>query len=423
MSQASDQYDPPPGFPKRKIVVELFERVHEAGAEMLRDAGFDVREHAGSPDDAALAQAAASAHILGVRSKTDLHADLLAQAPKLLAIGCFCIGTDQVDLDAARARGVPVFNAPFSNTRSVAELTIAEIIALHRRLFEQSTKMHAGAWDKSAGGAHEIRGRTLGLVGYGHIGAQVSVLAEAMGMRVIFCDVQAKLALGNAEQVSGLDELLSRSDVVSLHVPSTGSTRGLIGRAQIEKMKPGAFLINNARGSVVDVAALAEALGSGRLAGAALDVFPEEPRSRGEAFESELRGLSNVILTPHIGGSTEEAQASIARDVATKLIRFVNVGATTGAVNMPEVELAPQPPFDGDKPRPVRVLHTHRNVPGVMRSIHESIGATGANVWGEHLQTRGDVGYVVLDADPTDGEALAAKLREVPETIRVRVLY
>jgi len=411
------------GFPASGIVVELFESVHDEGVRMLRDAGFDVRTRAGSPDAQTLAEAARSAHLVGVRSKTNLSHELLAGSPRLLAVGCFCIGTDQVDLDAARSRGVPVFNAPFSNTRSVAELTIAEIVALHRRLFEQSVKMHAGDWDKSAGGAHEIRGRTLGLVGYGHIGAQVSVLAEAMGMRVIFCDVQAKLALGNAEQVSGLDELLARADVVSLHVPSTGSTRGLIGRAQIEKMKPGAFLINNARGSVVDVAALAEAVRSGRLGGAALDVFPEEPRSRGEAFESELRGLANVILTPHIGGSTEEAQASIARDVATKLIRFVNVGATTGAVNMPEVDLAPQPALGGDKPRPVRVLHTHRNVPGVMRSIHEAISVIGANVWGEHLETSGDVGYVVLDVDPTDGEALATKLRDVPETIRVRVLY
>ncbi|TVQ63386.1 MAG: phosphoglycerate dehydrogenase [Phycisphaerales bacterium] len=423
MSGASVASGPGAGFPKRKIVVELFESVHDDGVAMLREAGFDVRTHAGSPDGSAIAEAARSAHVLGVRSKTTLPAELLAGATKLLAIGCFCIGTDQVDLDAARARGVPVFNAPFSNTRSVAELTIAEVIALHRRLFEQSTKMHAGAWDKSAGGAHEIRGRTLGIVGYGHIGAQVSVLAEAMGMRVIFCDTQAKLALGNAEQVSGLDELLARADVVTLHVPSTGSTRGLIGKAQLEKMKPGAFLINNARGSVVDVAALASALQSGRLAGAALDVFPEEPRSRGEAFESELRGLPNVILTPHIGGSTEEAQGAIARDVATKLIRFVNVGATTGAVNMPEVDLAPQPALGGDKPRPVRVLHTHRNVPGVMRSIHEAIGATGANVWGEHLETSGDIGYVVLDADPTDGEALAERLRGVAETIRVRVLY
>jgi D-3-phosphoglycerate dehydrogenase len=411
-------------FPKDKIKVVLVENIHPSGAAALRAEGFSVETMTGAPDEAKLLKLVRDAHVLGIRSKTEVTDAILEAAPRLLAVGCFCIGTNQVDLAAARARGVPVFNSPFSNTRSVAELTIAEVIALHRRLTDKTAQMHAGLWDKSAAGAHEVRGRTLGIVGYGHIGSQVSVLAEALGMRVIFHDIVPKLALGNARPVKTLAELLRESDVVTLHVPATESTRGLIGAAQLRKMRPGSYLINNSRGSVVDLNALAEAVRGGRLAGAALDVFPDEPASKGEAFESPVRGLPNVILTPHVGGSTEEAQAAIADDVCTKLLKFINVGSTTGAVNVPEVELPEQPGArEGEGRRPHRILHFHRNVPGVLSSMHKAISAIGANVSAEYLRTDGEVGYVVLDVDPTDGAQVLDKLKRIPETIRVRMLW
>jgi D-3-phosphoglycerate dehydrogenase len=407
-------------FPKGKIKVVLVEGTHPAGTALLRSEGFQVETMAGAPDHAKLLRLVEGAHLLGIRSKTEITEDVIAAADKLLAIGCFCIGTNQVDLAAARTRGVPVFNSPFSNTRSVAELTIAEIVALSRRLVDKSTQMHAGMWDKSADGAHEVRGRTLGIVGYGHIGSQVSVLAEAFGMRVVFFDIVPKLAMGNARQVRSLPELLREADVVTLHVPATKETEGMIGAAQIKKMKPGALLINNARGGVVHLPALVEALRSGHIAGAALDVFPVEPSAKGERFESPVRGLPNVILTPHVGGSTEEAQASIAEDVASKFARFINTGSTTGAVNVPVVDLPEQP---GDAGRRHRILHFHRNVPGVLSKMHQVIADLGANIAAEHLMTRDDVGYAVLEVDPTDGRKVVEGLRAVPETIRVRALY
>jgi D-3-phosphoglycerate dehydrogenase len=326
---------------------------------------------------------------------------------------------------------VPVFNSPFSNTRSVAELTIAEIVALYRRLTDKASQMHAGVWDKSAAGAHEVRGRTLGLVGYGRIGSQVSVMAEAMGMRVVFFDSAAVLPLGNARAVRTLDELLSESDVVSLHVPATKATERLIGAKQIAAMKPGAYLINNARGGVVDIPALAAALRENKLSGAALDVFPKEPSSNSEPFESELRGLPNVILTPHVAGSTEEAQESIAVDVATKLIRFINNGSTTGSVNSPQVDLPEQSTLstEGDSTpdaaaaRRHRILHFHRNVPGVLSKMHAIIAEVGANIAAEYLQTNPEVGYVVLDVDPTNAAPIVERLKAIPETIRVRMLW
>lgn len=421
-------------YPKSKIKVVLLEGTHPVGTELLRGEGFEVETLAGSPSKDKLLKLVSGAHLLGIRSKTDLTADVLDAAEKLLAVGCFCIGTNQVDVKHARGLGIPVFNAPFSNTRSVAELTIAEVISLYRRLTEKTVQMHAGLWDKSADGAHEVRGRTLGIVGYGHIGSQVSVLAEAMGMRVMYYDIVPKLPMGNARSVKSLAELLKESDVVTLHVPATKQTDGLIGAKQIKMMKPGSFLINNARGSVVDVGALAEAIKSKQLGGAALDVFPEEPNSKGDPFHSPLCGLANVILTPHVGGSTEEAQATIADDVATKMLKFINVGTTTGAVNVPEVELPEQgrmadsaPKVEGgatgEGVRSHRILHFHRNVPGVLSKMHGEIAAMGANISAEYLRTNEEVGYVVLDVDPTAGAPLLDRLRAIPETIRARMLW
>jgi D-3-phosphoglycerate dehydrogenase len=422
-------------FPKDKIRVVLLENIHPRAAEMLAAEGFRVESHAKAFDGPALVDLARDAHLLGIRSASNLRADALKACPRLLSVGAFCIGTNQVDTRAACLAGVPVFNSPFSNTRSVAELTIAEIIALHRRLTDKTAQMHAGAWDKSAAGSHEVRGRTLGLVGYGRIGSQVSVLAEAMGMRVVFFDVLPVLPLGNARPCRTLDELLAQSDTVSLHVPATPKTRNLIAAAQLQKMRQGAYLINNARGSVTDIPALAAALRSGRLGGAALDVFPDEPASNAQPFISEVRGLSNVILTPHVGGSTEEAQEAIAVDVATKLIRFVNNGSTTGAVNVPQVDLPEQnePLTDdhaADKPadaaghdRRHRILHFHRNVPGVLKNLNAVMAELGVNIVGQYLKTNEEIGYVVLDIAPGEVEAIGERLRAVPETIRVRVLY
>ncbi len=409
-------------FPKSGIEIVLLESIHPDGAAELARAGFTVRAHAGALEGDALLDEIRRAHVVGLRSKTRLTADALGACERLLAVGCFCAGTDQVALDDAARRGVPVFNAPFSNTRSVAELTIAEVIALHRRLTERSATLHAGRWDKSAAGSHEVRGRTLGIVGYGHIGSQVSVLAEAIGMRVVYFDVSTKLALGNARQVAGLGELLALSDAVTIHVPDTGATKGLIGRDEIARMKPGAYLINNARGGVVDLDALADALRDQRLAGAALDVFPAEPSRTGDPFDCPLQNMPNVILTPHIGGSTAEAQRAIALEVAAKITRFIDTGSTIGSVNTPEVDLPEQPRPDAG-PRPHRVLNFHRNVPGVLGQIHRAAAELGVNVAGQYLRTLGEVGYVVIDVDPSDTGAFTDRLRAIPETIRTRVLW
>ena len=425
-------------FPKEKIKVLLLEGVHPVAKEIFSGEGFAVTTSEKALEGAALAKALAEqggVHVLGIRSKTQVDAAALIASARLLAVGCFCIGTNQVDvLDACR-KGVAVFNSPFSNTRSVAELTIAEIIALYRRLLDQSTLMHKGEWDKSAAGAHEVRGRTIGIVGYGHIGSQVSVLAEAMGMRVLFYDVQSKLPLGNARPCRTLEQLLKESDIVTLHVPATQATEGMISRAQIKLMRKGSMLINNARGSVVDVPALADAIRTGHLGGAAADVFPYEPAGRGEKFASELIGLKNVILTPHVGGSTEEAQANIAEDVVGKMLGFVNNGSTTGSVNMPVVDLPAQVAMASaaelaaldtaqhKQRRSHRILHLHRNVPGVLSKMHGLIAEMGVNINAEYLQTNKDVGYVVLDVDPKQGQPIVDGLRKLPETIRVRALW
>lgn len=412
-------------FPKDKIKVVLLEGIHAAGAAALKGEGFAVKAHGKALEGADLLSAARDAHVLGIRSKTTVTAPVLDAAKNLLAVGCFCIGTNQVDLGHACWLGVPVFNSPFTNTRSVAELTVSEVIALSRRLFEKSTQLHAGNWDKSAAGAREVRGKTLGIVGYGHIGSQVSVLAEALGMRVLYYDIVPKQPLGNAKAARSLDELLGAADVVTLHVPETSGTRNMIGPSQLRKMKEGASIINNARGSIVQIGALVASLKSGALSGAALDVFPEEPTGKGESFRSDVCGLANVILTPHIGGSTEEAQEAIAEDVGAKLIKFINNGSTTGAVNVPEVELPEQGERagGGGGGRHHRILHFHRNVPGVLSKMHGAIAGLGVNIVAEHLQTRGELGYVVLDVEPTEGKRVLAKLREIPETIRVRMLW
>lgn len=415
-------------FPKNKIEVVLLEGVHAEGVGLLDREGFSVRAEPNALVGDELRDAISTAHLVGIRSKTQLTPELLETAGRLLAVGCFCIGTNQVAIDEAATAGIPVFNAPFSNTRSVAELTIAEIIMLSRRTFERSSAMHAGRWIKSADRSHEVRGKTLGIVGYGHIGSQVSVLAEAMGMRVCYYDLASKLPLGNAERCESLGELLKRSDFVTLHVPATATTERLIGPGELGTMKLGAHLINNARGSVVDLDALASSLRSGRLGGAALDVFPDEPAGKDAEFDSPLRGLENVILTPHIGGSTIEAQANIAREVATKLLRFVNNGSTSGAVNVPELDLPEQPKPDAGKSaaddrRPHRILHFHRNVPGVLSKVNRAISDLGVNVVSQRLETRGPVGYVVLDVDPSNAAELTARMDDIDETIRTRVLW
>jgi D-3-phosphoglycerate dehydrogenase len=398
--------------------IVLLEGISARATGLLADAGYNrIEQHAKALEGQALIEAVQGAHILGIRSRSQLTAGVLAAAGPLMAVGCFCIGTDQVDLAAARALGVPVFNAPFSNTRSVAELTIGEIVMLLRRIPPRSDAAHQGVWDKSAAGSYEVRGKTLGIVGYGNIGSQLSTLAEAMGMRVIFHDRADKLRHGNTEAVATLGELLGMSDVVSLHVPDLPSTRNLIGAAEIAAMRPGACLINNSRGGVVDLDALESALRSGHLAGAAIDVFPQEPRSAAERFVTPLQGIPNVILTPHIGGSTVEAQERIGEEVARKLLDFLGTGSTGGAVNFPHVEQ----PRDRNT---ARYLHVHRNVPGVLGRLNTVFSARGLNVSAQLLQTDGDLGYVMIDADSRErdqGEILDA-LCAIDGTIRARVL-
>jgi len=406
----------PTSYPLNKIKAVLFEGVHSIAADALAAEGYAVHPLDCAATGDRLIELAADAHLIGIRSRTKITEAFLDRAPKLWAIGCFCIGVNQVDLDAAAQRGIAVFNAPFSNTRSVAEVTIAEIIALHRKLFARSMELHAGVWSKSAAGAHEVRGRTLGVVGYGRIGSQVSILAEAMGMNVVYCDIASVLPLGNARRVESLDELLAISDVVTLHVPQTDRTNSMIGANEIARMKPGGYLLNNARGTVVDLEALAAALRHGALAGAAVDVFPKEPASNDETFSSPLCGLDNVILTPHIGGSTLEAQRNIAGEVSAKLARYINNGSTTTSVNLPEVDLPIlHPQLD-------RILHYHRNVPGVLGQINAAIAELGVNIAAEHLQSSGRHSYVILDVDAGRDTEIRDRLKAIPETVRVRTI-
>ncbi len=402
---------------KDKIKFLLLEGVHESAVQTLKAAGYtniDYVSKALAGDE--LIEHIKDAHFVGLRSRTQLTAEVFAQAPKLIGVGCFCIGTNQVDLKAAQAHGVVVFNAPFSNTRSVAELVIAEAILLLRDIPAKNAACHRGGWLKSALGSYEIRGKTLGLIGYGAIGSQVSVLAESLGMRVIFYDVIGKLPMGNASACASVNDLLGQADIVSLHVPELASTKKLMGAEQIAAMKQGAILINASRGTVVDIDALAQALEERRLAGAAIDVFPVEPKSNQDEFVSPLRRFDNVILTPHIGGSTVEAQENIGTEVAHKLIKYSDNGTTTSSVNFPEVALPTQNQMH-------RLLHVHQNVPGVMRAINQIFSDNNINIVGQYLQTNENLGYVVIDLESSYSELALEQLKSIPATIRCRVLF
>lgn len=402
---------------KQKIKFLLLEGIHPSAIAVLTAAGYThIDSVQGALPEDELKARIADAHFVGIRSRTQLTADVLAHASKLAAIGCFCIGTNQVDLMAARERGIAVFNAPFSNTRSVAELVLAEAILLLRGVPEKSAVAHRGGWLKSAENSYEIRGKTLGIVGYGSIGTQLSVLAEALGMHVLFYDISTKLPLGNARQMVKLHDLLAQSDVVSLHVPETQATQWMIGAAEIAAMKPGSVFINASRGTVVEIEPLAEALRQKKLLGAAIDVFPVEPRSNKDLFESPLRGLDNVILTPHVGGSTMEAQENIGVEVAEKLVKYSDNGTSTSSVNFPEVALPAHPGKH-------RLLHIHRNVPGVLSEINRVFAGNHINIASQYLQTNEAIGYVVIDIDAGYSDIALAKLAEVPGTIRSRVLF
>jgi D-3-phosphoglycerate dehydrogenase len=395
--------------------VLLLENIHPDAPSLLSKLGYQVEVSDRALGEDELVSRLAEVDVVGVRSNTQLSARALASAPHLLAIGAFCIGTNQIDLAAATGGGVAVFNAPFSNTRSVVELAIAEIIALQRGLTDKSRQMHEGDWDKSAKGSHEIRGRRLGIVGYGNIGSQLSVLAEALGMSVWFYDTEDKLALGNAKRSSSLEELLEEVDVVSLHVDGRPSNKGLFGETELSRMRQGSIFLNLSRGFVVDHAALRAHIEAGHIAGAAIDVFSDEPKKKGDPFASELRGLPNVILTPHVGGSTEEAQQDIGRFVAGKLHDYLSLGSTSLSVNLPNLAL---PPNAGE----FRLTHVHTNVPGVLAAVNSLFASHGMNIEGQYLGTRGDVGYVITDTPRDFPHGVTAALAEMPFTIRLRVL-
>ena len=404
-------------FPKDQIKVLLLENVHASAHEIFHGEGYQIEAigKALKEDDLA-AKLAEGVHVLGIRSKTRVTRRALENANRLLTIGAFCIGTNQIDLGAARSHGAPVFNAPFSNTRSVAELVVCEVIALARQLGDRSREVHEGKWRKVADQSFEIRGKTLGIVGYGHIGSQVGVLAEAMGMRVLSYDIRPTLPMGNNKAVDSLETLLRASDFVTLHVPETPQTKGMIGKEQIAHMKDGGYLLNLSRGTVVDLEAFASAIRGKKLAGGALDVYPEEPESNSDGFTSVVRGLPNVILTPHVGGSTQEAQEAIGREVAAALTKFVNTGASNGSVNFPQVEL---PPLAGSH----RVLNVHRNVPGVLRDIHRIVSEKNGNVVGQVLATDEAIGYLVMDLDKEVANEVKTAIRELPTSIKTRILY
>ncbi|GBQ10709.1 phosphoglycerate dehydrogenase [Swaminathania salitolerans] len=408
-------------LPKDRIRILLLEGIHESAAQHLAAQGYhEVTRVKTALEGDALKEALKGVHMVGIRSRTQLTAPVIEAADRLMAIGCFCIGTNQVDLNAARMAGIPVFNAPFSNTRSVAELVMGEIVMLLRRIPSRSEQCHQGGWDKSAVNSWEVRGKTLGIVGYGSIGSQLSVLAEAFGLRVIYYDTVDKLPHGNATPVDSLHTLLAQSDIVSLHVPQTEQTKDMIGEAEIRAMKPNAILLNNARGTVVDLDALARALKDGHLMGAGVDVFPKEPKGAGESFVSPLQGLPNVILTPHIGGSTMEAQERIGVEVAKRFVEYSDVGSTLGAVNFPPVQLP-------DRPRGTRFMHVHENRPGIMRQINEIFSKEDCNIVSQYLQTDGEVGYVVVETDASPDSELDTRLlnalRGLTGTLRARLIY
>ena len=404
-------------FDKQQLKVLLLEGVHPKAEQLFRQDGYDQVESLKTALSASeLKSALQDCHFLGIRSRSQITPEVLATANKLVAIGCFCIGTNQVNLNAAQHKGIPVFNAPYSNTRSVAELVLGEIIMLLRGIPAKNAAAHRGQWLKTAQNSNEARGKTLGIIGYGHIGTQLGILAEGIGMQVKFYDIETKLTLGNASQVADLDQLLAESDVVTLHVPETPQTKGMMGKAQLVAMKPGSILINASRGTVVDIDALAEALRTEHLLGAAIDVFPTEPKSNTEEFLSPLREFDNVILTPHIGGSTLEAQENIAIEVTEKMIKYSNNGSTVSAVNFPQVALP-------EHVNTHRVLHIHYNKPGILSQINQILSHNDINISAQYLQTQGDIGYVVTDIDKGSSHFALEKMREIDGTIRARVLY
>jgi D-3-phosphoglycerate dehydrogenase len=404
-------------YPKDKIKVLFLENISDAAVQYFKIQGYtDVKKVAGALSEEDLIKVIKDVHILGIRSKTFISKKVLDHAKKLQAIGCFCIGTNQVDMKACKQKGIAVFNAPYSNTRSVAELVIGSSIMLIRKIVDKNNAAHKGIWNKDAKGSFELRGKTLGLIGYGNIGTQTSIMAEAMGMKVKFYDVETKLPLGNAQAVKSIKELVSTSDIISLHVPETASTKNLISKEVIKQFKQGSILINYARGEVVDLDALAAALKAKQLSGAAIDVYPWEPEKNGDHFETPLQGLSNVILTPHIGGSTEEAQENIGEDVSIKLYQYLERGVSNGSLSIPTISL---PPVDGAH----RILHIHNNVPGVLSAINTVMSKNKINIVGQYLKTNDEIGYVVLDVDSKLSKTALALLKEVKETIRVRLLY
>lgn len=403
-------------FPKDQIKVLLLENIHPVARGLFSSEGFQIEALPGALTPEQLRDKIRDVHILGIRSKTHVTREVFDEAKRLLTLGCFCIGTNQVELEAAKAHGVPVFNAPFGNTRSVAELVISEVVMLSRQLAQRSMEMHQGIWKKIATNCFEIRGKTLGIIGYGNIGSQVSALAESMGMKVIFYDVVSKLPLGNARNAGNLQDLLKESDFVSLHVPATPQTERMISESELKIMKKGSYLLNACRGSVVDVPTLAKHLRSGHLAGAAVDVFPEEPEINTDSFKSELQGIPNVVMTPHIGGATEEAQFKIGEEVPAALIRFTNSGSTSGAVNFPSVDLPMRPGSH-------RILNVHKNVPGVLREINRIISDLGANINAQTLATDPEIGYLVLDTDRALSLEVKHAIEKLDTSIKTWILY
>jgi D-3-phosphoglycerate dehydrogenase len=404
-------------YPKDRIKVLFLENISDKAVQYFKQQGYaDVKKVAGALSEEELIKVIKDVHILGIRSKTFISKKVLDSAKKLQAIGCFCIGVNQVDLKACKQKGIAVYNAPYSNTRSVAELVIGASILLIRRILDKNKAAHNGIWNKEAKGSFELRGKTMGIIGYGNIGTQLSVMAEAMGMRVQFYDIETKLPLGNAQARKSMKEIVSSSDIISLHVPETNQTKNLINKALIKQFKSGSILVNYARGEVVDLDALAEAIKEKHIAGAAIDVFPIEPEKNGDAFNTPLQGLSNVLLTPHIGGSTEEAQENIGEDVSIKLYQYLERGVSNGSHTIPSLSL---PPVDGAH----RILHIHKNVPGVLGAINTLLSKNKINIVGQYLKTNDEIGYVVLDVDSKLSKQAMALLKEVKETIKVRMLY
>lgn len=395
----------------------MLENISDAAIKVFKDSGYaDIKKISGALSEEQLINEIRNVHMLGIRSKTQITEKVLQHAEKLQAIGCFCIGTNQVNLQAARKKGIVVFNAPYSNTRSVAELVIGASIILIRKILDKNKAAHEGQWNKDAKGSFEIRGKTLGIIGYGNIGSQVSILAESLGMKVIFYDTITKLPLGNAESRKTIKEVVSKADIITLHVPETQQTKNLINKNLLRQFKKGSILINFARGEVVDLNALAAALNSGNLSGAAIDVFPVEPEKNGDPFSSPLQHIPNVLLTPHVGGSTEEAQYNIGEDVSAKLLQYLEMGATTGSHTVPELSLSPQ---EGTH----RILHIHANVPGVLSEINTTLSENKINVLGQYLKTNDEIGYVVLDIDKKLSKNAVELLRKVKGSLKVRLLY